>query len=59
MLNLTWRKSSLSRALHNCVEVAVVPGAVLIRDSQDPDGPVLTISPAVYRSMLTGARDER
>jgi len=36
-----WRKSSFSSGGGNaCVEVAVLPGIVAIRDSKDPDGPV-------------------
>jgi hypothetical protein len=35
-----WRKSSYSTGGgQNCVEVAVLPGAVAIRDSKDPHGP--------------------
>jgi hypothetical protein len=41
MSDLTWRKSTRSggEAGGNCVELA--PGAV--RDSKNPDGPVLTV----------------
>jgi hypothetical protein len=42
MAGMNWRKSSYSGgASGNCTEVAAVPGAVLVRDSQDPRGPVL------------------
>lgn len=34
-----WRVSSHNHANGNCVEVG---GGVMVRDSQDPDGPVLT-----------------
>ena len=37
-----WVKSSYSFANGNCVEVAALPGAVAVRDSKDPGGPVLT-----------------
>ena len=43
-----WRKSSYSYANGNCAEVAVLPGpadgsdyVIAVRDSKDPDGPVL------------------
>ena len=39
---MNWRKSSYSgNSGGNCTEVATVPGAVLVRDSKDPHGPVL------------------
>lgn len=41
-----WRKSSYSFSNGNCVEIA--PG-ILVRDSQDPDGPQLGITAAAWR----------
>ncbi|WP_236572200.1 DUF397 domain-containing protein [Nocardiopsis sp. FR4] len=32
-----WRKSSFSNGERNCVEVADVPGATLMRDSKNPE----------------------
>jgi hypothetical protein len=50
-----WRKSRHSGADGNCVEIAALPeGAqVSIRDSKDPAGPALTVTPADWRA-LTG-----
>lgn len=54
-VGLTWRKSShSSSAGGNCVEVARdLPEAVAVRDSKDPQGPVLTFSPAAWQSFTT------
>jgi Domain of unknown function (DUF397) len=42
-----WRKASYSSSNGGtCVEVARnLPGIVAVRDSKDPDGPVLTFTP--------------
>jgi hypothetical protein len=40
-----WRKSSYSNTGANCVEVARTrSGKVAVRDSKNPDGPVLSFS---------------
>lgn len=42
MEGMNWRKSSYSgNSGGNCTEVATIQGAVLVRDSKDPHGPVL------------------
>jgi hypothetical protein len=44
MDGLNWRKSSYSgNSGGNCTEVATISGAVLVRDSEDPCGPVLAL----------------
>ncbi|RUL92981.1 MULTISPECIES: DUF397 domain-containing protein [Micromonospora] len=43
-----WRKSSHSGDEGACVEVAVVPGTVAVRDSKDPDGPLLFFAPSAW-----------
>ena len=60
-----WGKSSYSSANGGaCVEVAVVPGSkegsdyvITMRDSKDPDGPVLTFTPDEWRAFTLGVQD--
>lgn len=48
-----WRKSTRSTS-GDCVEVADnLPGRVLVRDSKQPAGPVLTFAPVAWRSFVT------
>ncbi|GAA1936236.1 DUF397 domain-containing protein [Kitasatospora viridis] len=51
---LSWKKSSYSGAEGGeCVEIATAPAAVHIRDSKDPDGPLLTVTPTAWAAFLT------
>jgi hypothetical protein len=57
-----WRKSSHSAdAGGNCVEIAVLPDGVAMRDSHDPRGPVLVFTAQQWRDFIadvrTGAMD--
>jgi hypothetical protein len=48
-----WRKSARSNNGGACVEVATnLPGLVAIRDSKNPDGPALTITPDAWRAFI-------
>ncbi|MFI2650898.1 MULTISPECIES: DUF397 domain-containing protein [Micromonospora] len=49
-----WRKSSHSGDEGACVEMALLPEAVAVRDSKDPTGPVLLFPPAAWAA-FTGA----
>ena len=42
LTNARWRKSSRSSGQANCVEIAHVADRVAVRDSKNPDGPVLS-----------------
>jgi hypothetical protein len=51
-----WRKSSYSGGdTGGCVEVATA-GAVLIRDTTDRGGPMVSVPAAAWRSFLSGIR---
>ena len=44
-----WRKSTYSGSEGGaCVEVAAHPAAVHVRDSKNPDGPMLTLTPSTW-----------
>lgn len=53
-----WRTSTRSGDTGGaCVEVADnLPGRVLVRDSKDRQGPVLTFAPGAWRAFLGYAR---
>jgi len=48
MMNVNWRKFTYSFANGNCVEVGTGQGVVAVRDSTDPDGPVIDVSPRAW-----------
>ncbi|HUK68232.1 MAG TPA: DUF397 domain-containing protein [Streptosporangiaceae bacterium] len=52
MVTGEWCKASKSNSFSNCVEVRAAGGRVQVRDSKDPDGPVLTVSPAAWHRFL-------
>jgi hypothetical protein len=53
-----WIKSSLSFSNSNCVEVArLLAGEIGVRDSKDPEGPVLRFTPGEWHAFLGGARN--
>jgi Domain of unknown function (DUF397) len=55
MHQVQWVKSSYSFANGNCVEIATLAdGMVGIRNSKDPDGPVLRFTPGEWNAFLSG-----
>jgi hypothetical protein len=50
-------KSSRSSGDGQCVEMADLGDVVAVRDSKDPNGPVLLFTPGEWAAFLTGARD--
>ncbi|RFS82210.1 DUF397 domain-containing protein [Actinomadura spongiicola] len=53
-----WRKSTRSGSNGgDCVELADVAGVVAVRDSKDPDEPVLLLTRAALRTAVQAAAD--
>ena len=53
-----WQTSSRSGPnCDNCVEVAFVDGAIAVRDSTRPDGPVLLFTQEEWDAFVGGAKD--
>ena len=53
-----WRKSSSSGPnCDNCVEAAFVGDRIAVRDSKDPQSPVLVFTPAEWDAFVAGAKD--
>ena len=60
---LLWRTSTRSGAAGNCVQVARTSTAVAVRDSKDPEGPILEFAPDAWGEFVglvrTGGLDPR
>jgi hypothetical protein len=55
--SLAWLKARSSTANGHCVEIASASGNIAIRDSKDPDGPILVYTTSEFRAFLDGARN--
>ena len=55
--SLAWLKAQASTHNGACVEIASTRGRIAIRDSKDPDGPILVYTPAEFTAFLEGARN--
>ncbi|MCQ0024344.1 DUF397 domain-containing protein [Streptomyces somaliensis DSM 40738] len=52
-IEVAWFKSSYSTPDGpDCVEVATVPDRILVRDSKNPAGPRLALTPATWAAFL-------
>jgi hypothetical protein len=55
---LNWRKARRSVGNGACVEVAEVGDLIAVRDSKNPDGPMLLYPPENWRQFLDGAKQD-
>lgn len=51
-----WRRSTKS-TYGSCVEVRFIAGGVQVRNSQHPDGPILTFTTEEWAAFLAGANE--
>ncbi|MGW3866623.1 DUF397 domain-containing protein [Streptomyces sp. NPDC005047] len=58
LADLAWFKSSYSDTSNpsDCVEVAITPATIHIRDSKRPDGFRLAVAPEVWTAFVSGPR---
>jgi hypothetical protein len=57
-LELAWFKSSYSGGNdgNSCVEIAIAPRTIHVRDSKHTDGPQLALAPASWSLFVAGVR---
>ncbi|MEU4996140.1 DUF397 domain-containing protein [Streptomyces sp. NPDC021622] len=54
---LAWRKSSYSSGSSgDCLEIAPCPTTIHVRDSKNPEGPQLALSPITWQAFVGLAR---
>jgi hypothetical protein len=54
--DMRWRKARRSVGNGECVEVAEVGDSIGVRDSKDPDGPMLVYRAENWQQFLDGAK---
>lgn len=55
----TWKKSTRSNGSGDCVETARLPdGTRAVRDSKNPDGPILTFTPGQWEAFVLGVKGD-
>ncbi|MEU4820428.1 DUF397 domain-containing protein [Actinomadura citrea] len=60
LTDIKWRKSSYSASNGgNCVELAGAADGVAVRDSKDPDGPVLLLTRTALRTAVNSTPTTR
>jgi hypothetical protein len=58
LTSAAWCKSSYSSGGANCVEVAFLNNTVAIRDSKNPDGPVLLFTSKQHEAFIQGLKTD-
>ncbi len=53
-----WRRSSWSYGTGNCLEIVSLGQRVLVRDSKNPQGASLRITPAQWNVFVAGVRSD-
>jgi hypothetical protein len=53
---LVWVKARMSTSYGQCVQIASTASGVAMRDSKDPDGPILVYTRDEFEAFLGGAR---
>lgn len=56
MITNEWTKSTYSDPSGSCVQVREDAGNVQVRDSKDPNGSVLTFTPAEWNAFIQGVQ---
>lgn len=56
LLTSEWRKATVSGDGLVCVEAREISGTVEVRDSKDPDGPILRYASAEWKAFLDGVK---
>jgi hypothetical protein len=51
-----WRKATASTGNGQCVELAIIPAGIAVRDSKDPQGPMLHFTREELAAFLHGAK---
>jgi hypothetical protein len=54
-----WRKSTHSAGTGDCIEVASLAEGVVIRDSKDPAGSKLTLTPKAWQNLMHGVKAQQ
>ncbi|GAA2673518.1 DUF397 domain-containing protein [Streptomyces aculeolatus] len=56
---LSWVKSSYSGVQGgDCIEIAPTPHTIHVRDSKDPEGPILRFTPDAWAAFVAYARTQ-
>lgn len=55
-VEVSWRTSSRRQIENGCVQPAQVDEVMLVRDSKNPDGPVLTFTRDEWDAFVAGVR---